>query len=218
MLDRFEHRAVEVIQALPLQSTVKNRADSGAGQPKVDVIHLVGHRVLDAFQSAIDEGEVLTGRKLTLIIVRATPTEPKTALAGVIVEASFARFKASMAAFNVETAPSRSLGRLEGSAMVVKTEGSCGERRGTQAVGKAVNPDRDEPHLSWRPSCKQVHLVKCEENHRIRRLRMCPIGCSPGTFVHSPPLAEEMLGHTRIFILACTSSLLRLRPVRPLVM
>jgi hypothetical protein len=42
-----------------------------------------------------------------LIIVRITLTEPKTALAGVMLEISFARFKVSMAALSEETTFSR---------------------------------------------------------------------------------------------------------------
>ena len=40
-------------------------------------------------------------------MVRIMLTEPKTALAGVGLEASFVRFMTSMAAFNSERAPSR---------------------------------------------------------------------------------------------------------------
>jgi len=49
-------------------------------------------------------------RKRTLTIVRRILTEPKTALAGVILETSFARFMVSMATFNEEMAPSRPFG------------------------------------------------------------------------------------------------------------
>ena len=59
-----------------------------------------------------------------MIIVRITLTEPKTALAGVILEISFARFKASMAIFNAEIAPSRPLGRWDLGSMV-ETGGNC---------------------------------------------------------------------------------------------
>ena len=67
-----------------------------------------------------------TRRKLTLITVRITLTVPKTALAGVTLDASFARFKASMATFNAEMVPSHSLGRWD-PAFMVETRGS-GER------------------------------------------------------------------------------------------
>ena len=43
-------------------------------------------------------------------MARRTLAEPKTALAGAILTASFARFRASMSAFNVEMAPRCSLG------------------------------------------------------------------------------------------------------------
>jgi hypothetical protein len=42
-----------------------------------------------------------------LTITNKTPTEPKTALAGVMLEISFARFRPSIATFNAEMAPSR---------------------------------------------------------------------------------------------------------------
>ena len=57
-------------------------------------------------------------RKLTLIITRRMLTEQKTALAGVILETSFARFMASMAAFNDEKALSRRFCRREFASMV----------------------------------------------------------------------------------------------------
>ena len=55
-------------------------------------------------------------------MTRITLTEPKTALAGVALETSFARFMASIAAFNSETAPSRRRWEL---ASMVETGGSC---------------------------------------------------------------------------------------------
>jgi hypothetical protein len=116
LLDRFTHAVVEVVQPLPVQSPVQGGTDVNASQPKFDVICIVDHRVLGAFQSVFDQQEA--GRELTLIIARITPTEPKTALAGVILESSFARFKASMAAFNDEIVLSRPLGRWDSASMV----------------------------------------------------------------------------------------------------
>jgi len=55
-----------------------------------------------------------------LIIVRRTPAEAKAILAGVTLEASFAKFTASMAAFNREIVPSRLFGRCDVAAMVVR--------------------------------------------------------------------------------------------------
>ena len=45
-----------------------------------------------------------------MTIVRRILTDPKTALAGVMLEISFARFIASMAMFNEEMVPSRPFG------------------------------------------------------------------------------------------------------------
>jgi hypothetical protein len=73
------------------------------------------------------------GRKLTLIIARITLTEPKTALAGVMLETSFARFMASIAMFNDERVTSR---RRWDFASMVETRGSCEKRCGGEAVRK----------------------------------------------------------------------------------
>ena len=74
----------------------------------------------------------------TLIIVRIKLTEPKTALAGVILETSLARFMASMAPFNVEIIPSRSLGCGE-SAFMVETRGSY--ERAVRREGPEEGPE-----------------------------------------------------------------------------
>ena len=124
LVDCLAHRVVEIVQFLPAQPPVQGGTDICTGQPKFDVVHLVGHLVLSAFQSTIDQQK--TRRKLTLIIVRITLTVPKTALAGVMLDASFARFKASTATFNAVIVPSRSLGRWD-PAFMVETRG-CGER------------------------------------------------------------------------------------------
>ena len=54
LLDCFAHGAIEVVQPLPVQSPVERSADISAGQPKFDVIHLVGHLILGTFQTAFD--------------------------------------------------------------------------------------------------------------------------------------------------------------------
>jgi len=126
LLDCLAHGAVEVVQPLPIQSSVQGGTDFSAGQPKFDVIHLVNHRVLGAFQPTFDQQK--TRRELTLITVRITLTEPKTAWAGVILESSFARFKASIAPFSTEIVLSRSLGSRD-SASMVETRSSCGGNR-----------------------------------------------------------------------------------------
>ena len=107
LLDCLAHEVVEVVQPLPVQSPVEGGTNVNVSQPKFDVIHLVDHRVPCAFQTAIDE--LKARRRHTLTIVRIKLTKPKTILAGVVLENSFARFKASMAAFNGEIALSRPL-------------------------------------------------------------------------------------------------------------
>ena len=114
--DCLAHGVVKLVQPLPVQSPVEDGTDFSTGQPEFDVIHLVDHRFLGSFRSVINQQK--TRRRLTLIVVRITLTEPKTALAGVMLEISLARFKASMAAFNAETAPSRSLGLWDLASMV----------------------------------------------------------------------------------------------------
>ena len=66
-----------------------------------------------------------------MIIVRITLTEPKTALAGLILEGSFARVVASIAAFKAEITPSRSLGRWDMVSMV-ETSGRIVRREGCE--------------------------------------------------------------------------------------
>jgi len=63
-------------------------------------------------------------RKHTLMSVRRTLTEPKTALAGAIGETFSARLVSWMAAFNAEVAPSRPPGGWE-SVVMVGTRNGC---------------------------------------------------------------------------------------------
>ena len=65
-------------------------------------------------------------RRHTLIIVRRMLTEPKTALAGVMLDSSFARFIASMAAFNKERALSWRFVRWDFASMVEGCESGAG--------------------------------------------------------------------------------------------
>jgi len=77
-----------------------------------------------------------------LTIVRRILTDPKTALAGVMLETSFARFMASMAMFNEVRVPSRLLGRW-GLAAIVGTQ-SVGEKTVLREdTRKGSRPDRD---------------------------------------------------------------------------
>lgn len=89
-------------------------------------------------------------RKRPLIVVRRMLTEPKTDLAGVVFEV-FARFKASVVAFNAEMAPSRFFGRwdpasMRDSSMGIARKASNPNRAGRQSRHDAahVNRSRDE--------------------------------------------------------------------------
>ena len=106
-------------------------------------------------------------------MVRRTLTEPKTALAGVTLETSFARFMASIATFNDERTPSRRSCRWESGSMV---EGQGrGERRCCrQAVRKG--PD--------------LHGHERSFFHDVPHTGNLPVGVDQGRVVGalSPPL------------------------------
>ena len=53
LFDCLAHGVAEIAQPLPAQSSVEGDADIGAGQTKLGVIHLVGHRVLGVLQTCI---------------------------------------------------------------------------------------------------------------------------------------------------------------------
>jgi len=64
-------------------------------------------------------------------------TEPKTALAGVMLEAPFATFMASMVTFNVDKAPSRRFSMIE-------SRDSYENQRSWQAVRNGPSPNTNE--------------------------------------------------------------------------
>jgi hypothetical protein len=70
-------------------------------------------------------------------MTRIALTEPKMALAGVALEASLARFMASMAVFNNERLPSR---RRWEFAFMVESGGSCEKRAGRAGYEDASAP------------------------------------------------------------------------------
>ena len=151
LVDCLNNRIFKFVQALPLQSPVEGDTNISAGQPKLDVIHLVDHRVLGSCHLAVVQRRL--GEKLTLIILRITLTVPKTALAGVTLENSLARFRASTAAFSKDRAPSRCFGRW-GFVAMVWTRGSCKRAVRCEAVRKNPNPNGDE-----RSSCRGAPRV-----------------------------------------------------------
>ena len=73
-------------------------------------------------------------------MARRILAEPKTALAGVILETSFVRFKASMTALNAEAVPPHSLDCWVLRSMA-ETRGGCERIVGVEAVREATSPD-----------------------------------------------------------------------------
>jgi len=77
------------------------------------------------------------GRKRTLIVARRVLTEPKTVLAGVMLEVFSAGFKDSMAAFNAEVLPSRPVGCRSS----VSIAAAAREPYGLKAARKESGPE-----------------------------------------------------------------------------
>jgi len=71
--------------------------------------------------------------------VRRILTDPKTALAGVMLEISFARFMASIAMFNEERVPSRPFGRWD-LAAIVKIQRGGEKAVSREAVKRGSGP------------------------------------------------------------------------------
>ena len=104
-------------------------------------------------------------------MVRRTLTVPKAAFAGVILEISFARLRASMAAFKIERAPSRLFGRWGFIAIV----GTCGGWEQT-TWAESANPNADE-----RSCCCAHRLVQTAPSdviHGLSLLRAIGQKCS----------------------------------------
>ena len=91
------HRPAKIAQFLAANSPLKSFAYISAGQPEVDVILFVGHRVLSVGESGTSSRK---RKEFTRIMVRRTDTEPKTGFTGVVLVASLATFRPSMAIFN----------------------------------------------------------------------------------------------------------------------
>ena len=109
LIYRIAHGLVEIVQPFSIHSSVKGSTDISTGQPELDVILFVDHRVLTDRESGTSQRSREGGH--TRIMVRSMLTEPKTAVAGVILEISFARFSPSMATLREERIPSRPFGR-----------------------------------------------------------------------------------------------------------
>ena len=104
---RITHRLAKLVYPLSICSPPKRITDIGAEHPKVHAILFVGHLVLTAFEPGASHSR---GIKLTLIVVRRIVATPKTAGAGVILNASFPMFTSPMATSSETMAPSCLLG------------------------------------------------------------------------------------------------------------
>ena len=102
--NRLKYGLTDLTHSPSAHPPVKGFTYVGASQPELDIVCFIDHRVLATCKPWIYCWR--RGGEHTLIIVRRTLTEPKTALAGVMLETSFARFMASMATFNAERIPS----------------------------------------------------------------------------------------------------------------
>ena len=96
---------VEFMQLFPIQPPFESFTNVEAEHPNVDIFPFVRHRVLDRYQRAAQHRR--SGEDCTLIIVKRTLTEPKATTAGVMPAISFARFRDTMATFNIEKTLSR---------------------------------------------------------------------------------------------------------------
>ena len=67
--DCLGRRVVEVLWQPPVQPPIEGDADVGVGQPEFDVVRLVRHRVLDAFQPAADRHKWPVGTHLSVVRV-----------------------------------------------------------------------------------------------------------------------------------------------------
>ena len=116
---------VEFMQLFPIQAPFESFTNVEAEHPNVDIFPFVRHRVLDRYQRAAQHRR--SGEDGTLIIVRRTLTEPKATTAGVMPAISFARFRDTMATFNIEKTLSRPFVGWDLEAIELKSGGSSSE-------------------------------------------------------------------------------------------
>jgi len=104
LLNRVVRGPTEFIQPSSVHPPFKSPTHVSAGQPELDTVGFVGHRILVRYEPGTN---CRSGEKHTLIIVKRTLTVPKTAGAGVMLVASFRMFMASMAVLSDEIVMSR---------------------------------------------------------------------------------------------------------------
>ena len=152
LIYRITHGFAEV-HLLSVHSPVEGSTDIDTEQPELNIVSFIDHCVL-----AMCEPRAFRRRKggsvCTRIMVRRIATEPKTALAGVMLEISLARFRPSMAMFSEERTPSCPFGCWDLSAMV-ETQYGCGKVRRCAGCAGTSEHERPSRHLTLDPLAKR---------------------------------------------------------------
>ena len=100
---RIAYRLAELVYPLSIHSPPKRITDISAEYPEVHAILFVGHLVLTMIEPGVSRSR--RGMKPTLIVVRRIATTPKTAGAGVMLDASFPMFTRPIATSSERIAP-----------------------------------------------------------------------------------------------------------------
>ena len=118
---RMAHRLAELVCLLSARSPPKRITYIGTEYPEVHAILFVGHLVLNMLEP--EPSRSRQGVRLTLIVVRRIVATPKTAGAGVMLEASLPMFTRQIATSSERIVSSRLFGCLNLFVMV-ETQGS----------------------------------------------------------------------------------------------
>ena len=109
-------------------------------------------------------------------------TDPKTALAGVMLEISFARFEASIATFSEERTPPRPFGRCDLISMT-QVKAVARTRREVEGVNEDANPN------------KEIASVNRAIRRRSSQLWRVGLVDHLGYLFVSPPIWDVPRGH-----------------------
>ena len=132
------YRVAELVQAPSFQSSTKGETDVGAHQPKLNILRLVDHRVLESFQPGGLPTKDEKGTHPDHCEENAGGTE--NGFGWRDTRDFLCEVQASMTALNAETVPSRSLGCRVLCSMA-GTRGDCERIVGVKVVKEATSPD-----------------------------------------------------------------------------
>ena len=127
------HRLIELVYPSSARSPPERIADIGTEYSKVYAVLFIGHLVLTVFESRTSRSQ--QGTKLTLIVVRRIVATPKTAGAGVALEASFPMFTRPMAT------SSERIARLRFFELSVMVERQGSYKAAVLGKGRAEDPE-----------------------------------------------------------------------------